>query len=521
MNITDLFLLEFKKNRCRRNWIILAALLLVQTLYLLWGMYGADHLHHGWIRQLYNLPLLNSILFPSIMAILASRHMDMEHRGYTWKLLDTLQGSQSIFLGKILYGFISILLLCILQLIIIIFAGYYFSYDGNPNFLAYGVYFINTLFTSFVLYLLQSLLSLTFHNQAVSISIGLCGSMAGLFLLFLPKSILYELLPWGLFGATMFVGMDWNPVTRDMSFYYDKPLSGSYLYLFLWIVVLIFIGNLICRYKDADGVITPNHNHALKTCERSTTPKSAKIKPLCFTHLPTEFIKIKRSPIWIAFLALPAISAFIGTFNYIENIGILKDLWYSLWSQHTLFLCYFFMPPLLGVFCSYIWRLEHTGTNWNQLMVNTSPWKIIKNKLFTSLLLLLFFIIWVFILYFFCGKSAGITTPLPVELFSWLIFGFIGGSTVVAAQIFLSLVLHNFVVPIGIALAGSIAGLILSSRGFWYILPYSLLSMGMRANNPYYEIDQFQFLAVCVFFIFLYSFGSVIYLIKSDVVTQA
>lgn len=86
-------------------------------------------------------------------------------------------------------------------------------------------------------------------------------------------------------------------------------------------------------------------------------------------HTPTELIKIRRTPIWLAFIILPLISSVIGTANYINNIEILKSAWYSLWTQHSLFFCYIFMPPLIGVYASYLWRLEHSGTNWN--MVNT------------------------------------------------------------------------------------------------------------------------------------------------------
>ncbi len=60
--------------------------------------------------------------------------------------------------------------------------------------------------------------------------------------------------------------------------------------------------------------------------------------------------------------------AFMGTFNYLQNIEILKDGWYSLWTQHTLFTCYFFLPATIAVYCSYLFRLEHTNHNWNCVM---------------------------------------------------------------------------------------------------------------------------------------------------------
>ena len=49
-----------------------------------------------------------------------------------------------------------------------------------------------------------------------------------------------------------------------------------------------------------------------------------------------ERLKLRRSPVWLAFIALPMISAFFGTFNYLNNIELLKSEWLSLWTQHSL-----------------------------------------------------------------------------------------------------------------------------------------------------------------------------------------
>lgn len=39
----------------------------------------------------------------------------------------------------------------------------------------------------------------------------------------------------------------------------------------------------------------------------------------------TELIKLRRAPVWIAFFALTALSAVMGTFNYLNNTGILTQ----------------------------------------------------------------------------------------------------------------------------------------------------------------------------------------------------
>ncbi len=84
--------------------------------------------------------------------------------------------------------------------------------------------------------------------------------------------------------------------------------------------------------------------------------------------------KLRRSGIWLLFLAIPVISAVYGTFNYNMNLGLLTHGWYDLWTQYTLFYATFFFGPLIGVYASYLWRLEHRGHNWNVILALTHGW---------------------------------------------------------------------------------------------------------------------------------------------------
>ena len=88
--------------------------------------------------------------------------------------------------------------------------------------------------------------------------------------------------------------------------------------------------------------------------------------------LRAELIKGRHAPVWIAFVVLPLIPAFLGTFNYLGNLALLKSSWYSLWTQHTLFASYFFLPALLAVYCAWEWRLENTDHNFNSFLTAVS-----------------------------------------------------------------------------------------------------------------------------------------------------
>ena len=213
--------------------------------------------------------------------------------------------------------------------------------------------------------------------------------------------------------------------------------------------------------------------------------------------LKAELYKCRRSPVWLAFLALPVFPALLGTGNYLANIEVLDNGWYSLWGQHTLFSSVFFLPALLGVFCGWQWRLEHADHNWNSFLTAPVPvGALYAAKLILAAGVSLLAQGWIGGLYLLSGKLAGLSGSLPPELPGWLLFGALGGVSVCAVQLFFSMVTRAFAPPVAFGLAGGILGLMVTAQGWGYAFPYSLLCLGMRANNPQMELDlSFFFLS--------------------------
>ena len=58
--------------------------------------------------------------------------------------------------------------------------------------------------------------------------------------------------------------------------------------------------------------------------------------------IAAENRKLRGSPVWVVFFLLPVLSALYGTFNFLQNQGVLSFNWYNLWTQHTLFYALFF-----------------------------------------------------------------------------------------------------------------------------------------------------------------------------------
>ena len=228
-----------------------------------------------------------------------------------------------------------------------------------------------------------------------------------------------------------------------------------------------------------------------------------------------EQIKLKRNPVWLAFIALPMISAFFGTFNYLLNIEILNSEWFSLWIQHSLFLCYFFMPSLIGTYCSYLWRLEHTRHNWNSFLTSPIPLSALYfGKLSQAVFMTILGNLWIFFLYYVCGRLSGLRSPFPKDAASWFLFGTV---TVCCVQLFFSLIIRSFAIPIGIAMAGGILGLLMTNKGLGLRYPYSLYCVGMRANNPNLELDVSALLSNSAIYILIFVALSIFYLHRHEI----
>lgn len=231
-----------------------------------------------------------------------------------------------------------------------------------------------------------------------------------------------------------------------------------------------------------------------------------------------ESLKLKRSPVWLAFFALPLISAFFGTMNYKLNIEVLKSEWYSLWSQHSLFLCYFFMPALIGTYCSYLWRLEHTRHNWNSFLTAPLPVSILYlGKLTQAVRVTILGNLWIFLLFYVCGRLAGIQSPFPKEVLEWFLCGTLGAVVICCVQLLLSLMIRSFAVPIGIALAGGIFGLYMTNHDYGMHYPYSLYCLGMRANNPNMEISISTLIVNSLGYLLVFATLSVLYLRRHEI----
>ncbi|MDK2980870.1 MAG: lantibiotic transport system permease protein [Chloroflexota bacterium] len=234
--------LEVQKVKGRKVWLIVAAMIVVELLWSFWGVsdMDADELKQGWQMFLFQLPIINSIILPVVAAVVASRICDVEHKGQTFKLLETLMPAGRIFDAKFIFGGLYLCVGICVQVLAMILVGSWKGFSGAPPLKMFAWYFVFTAAVSLTILLLQQILSLQFPNQMVSLSVGLLGGLVGIFLLYLPK-VFSKFFLWGYFGELLFVQMDWNPATRIVRYAtIPKNWPGFLLLVGAFIVLYIF-----------------------------------------------------------------------------------------------------------------------------------------------------------------------------------------------------------------------------------------------------------------------------------------
>ena len=233
----------------------------------------------------------------------------------------------------------------------------------------------------------------------------------------------------------------------------------------------------------------------------------------------TERKKLHHSNLWVAFLVIPLLPTVMGAANYMNNLRLLKSEWYSLWTQHSLFYANFFYAPLIALYCSYIWRVEHLNYNWNHLMtMPVSAADIFLSKLLLAMRCTIVLQLWMWVLFLTAGKAVGLPGLPDVQILGWLLRGSLGAFAITALQLVLSMMIRSFAVPIALALLGSVAGLLASNGGLGLFWPYSLMLMGMNANRTEDMVSSSLGFGVStlVFFLVFTGFG-IYWLRRKDV----
>ena len=486
---------ELKKSRRRHNALVAVGISLAALLWATQTGGKSEDVSQGYSGLLYAIPIINTVIMPLGTAVLASRLWDLESKEKCCRILLTLQSRASLFFGKAAAALLQIFLMVAVESAGILalgkWAGYTDALDcGQFWWLAAATFMVNAM-----LFFLWLFLSVRFDNQVPTLAGGMVGSLSGLFASFMPPMVSF-FMPWGYYIPLSTARMDWDPETRIVR-YYTAPYP-------VWLLGVTMAPCVLFAMMTWNALKTQGGIMMLMRCIRA------------------ENRKLRRSPIWLLFLAVPAISAIYGTFNYRMNQGILTHGWYDLWTQYTLFTpCFSLHPdrcirglsvaagasgtqleshhdrpgaPLRSV-RRQVLRHGKNGVSDSGLASRTVPR---RRK---------------------AGRRAG-GLPRPLEIRCSGFFGVaVGGLPIIAIQLLLSMVIRNFALPVLMALGGSILGLTATTSNAGLFWPYSLMLMGMNSNRTE-DVMTGQlpgFFLSCIIFLAIFLLIADVVLAKQDV----
>lgn len=210
---------------------------------------GTEALAQGWMDMLYNLALLDAIVLPLSVAALASRNCELEHKGNTWKLLETMTAPGKIYTVKLIWGALVLAELLAVRSGIFLALGAAMGFHGELPLARFSIFTLISWAVSMMVYALQQGLSLRFSNQAAALVCGIFGSFMGFLSLLFPPA-LTRCVPWGYYGLLALVRMDWNESTRVTRFFWQWPPVTDLALLCLWGVLFLLVGRMLFLRKE-------------------------------------------------------------------------------------------------------------------------------------------------------------------------------------------------------------------------------------------------------------------------------
>lgn len=200
----------------------------------------------------------------------------------------------------------------------------------------------------------------------------------------------------------------------------------------------------------------------------------------------SEWLKMRKSNIWLLIFVSPVLSALIGLGQTLDEGMPWLMLFAVMASLHSML----FLPLLTGVFAAFVCRYEHAGGGWKQLL--SLP--LSRSTLYWSKFLIVVLLLAVTQLLFLAavmivGLLKGVQTDMPWEILLRSVFGgWFATLPLAALQLFVSVAWASFAAPLAVNVIFTIPNmLILNSEKYGPYYPWAqpALSMLLVSENSF------------------------------------
>ncbi len=238
-----MFKLEILKLK-RRKFIIPIILITIVGLFWFYVVSVKEVNAHKTVTSIllpiFDLNLVNCMIYPILIALLCSQLIDIEHKGNTLGLLKTSnQSILKLFIVKTSLAFLIIFILSIIQVLFLFFISN--INELSINYKGLAGFFIGFNLSSVILIILHTSLSLFIEKQAISIVSGLIGSFIGLFTGGMLPIFIKVILPWQYYALL-------NPVKRkNVNHNYIFIENPNFLYCLIFSCIILILEILLVR----------------------------------------------------------------------------------------------------------------------------------------------------------------------------------------------------------------------------------------------------------------------------------
>ncbi len=186
-------ILELYKLRRKHLFLMITLFLLVEMTWAFMATSTSIYRNPEnarWEPLIAMVSSMNSLFLPILSAICVSRICDMEHKGNTWKLLQSLSVKRSkIYKAKFICGFFVMVWACIIQVFAMDVFGVIKGFEEPVPFFLLARFFIGSILTNAIIIALQQWASIAVKNQAFPLFLGMIGGFIGMAGDFFPPKV--------------------------------------------------------------------------------------------------------------------------------------------------------------------------------------------------------------------------------------------------------------------------------------------------------------------------------------------
>lgn len=241
--------LEFLKLKRKKIGLSILLLLFGELIWSLWAASSYTDTYNGWCYLLYQIPTINTLLMPILIAILTSRLSDNEYKGDTFKLLCTMIDAPKLYISKLICASIYLICTAFGQVLCMLVTSQLVSFTDPLPFGHLTSYILTTMLVNLCLLVFYQTVSLLFANQAITLIAGIAGGFMGLFSVFFPPTIQRFFLP-SYYSILDTISMITHTETQTFSIIYDSLDIVSLLVVVIVTIGLYILGQMSFCKKE-------------------------------------------------------------------------------------------------------------------------------------------------------------------------------------------------------------------------------------------------------------------------------